>query len=276
MPETKKIPRLLVIEDTPRDRELTVELAKGAGFKVDVAGRLEEAYALLRNNEYRAVISDLDLPQRRISELGEEVTPIELLAAAKEINPNMHVAVYSGARGLAEAINGTGFVAIEKTAGAVQPLKRFFNHARDHPVPEKIIHVEVSALEHYVRHRTPGMPKQDRAVLMATAQSKLHFEQLLSGLSGGRVHRAPEQDISPKRRERRGSGPLSRIDERLFEVESRYGPSKFKVHGEEYAPPPKPAVPPALWKPKKESAGRRAWNFLNTPVGELLRRRRKR
>jgi CheY-like chemotaxis protein len=62
-------PRLLIVEDDPRDAELIAELVREAGIRVEVAPTAAGALEAISRNAPRAVILDLRLPDRR----GDEV-----------------------------------------------------------------------------------------------------------------------------------------------------------------------------------------------------------
>jgi CheY-like chemotaxis protein len=58
-------PRLLIVEDDPRDAELIAELVREAGIRVEVAPTAAIALAAIAQNAPSAVILDLRLPDRR-------------------------------------------------------------------------------------------------------------------------------------------------------------------------------------------------------------------
>jgi signal transduction histidine kinase len=58
-------PRLLIVEDDPRDAELIAELVREAGIRVEVAPTAALALAAIAQNAPSAVILDLRLPDRR-------------------------------------------------------------------------------------------------------------------------------------------------------------------------------------------------------------------
>jgi DNA-binding NtrC family response regulator len=73
LPQTSRVPHLLVVED-----ELAVQAALkkyfvAAGFDVDCAGELEEAEALLATGAYDVVIADLRLSRGQAATEGLEI-----------------------------------------------------------------------------------------------------------------------------------------------------------------------------------------------------------
>lgn len=84
--------RLLLVEDTPRLRELLIEAVHGAGWRIDAASTVREAKDALSAAEYDLLLVDLGLPDGdglglirdlRRKKLG---TPILILTARSSID----------------------------------------------------------------------------------------------------------------------------------------------------------------------------------------------
>ncbi|WP_108661655.1 ATP-binding response regulator [Acuticoccus kandeliae] len=94
MEATGEICNLLLVEDNPADAALTeaiLETANFVPFETTTAGSLRNALSLLRQNDFDAVILDLNLPDSR---------GIDTLIALREDFPRIPVVVVSGANPL--------------------------------------------------------------------------------------------------------------------------------------------------------------------------------
>lgn len=78
---------VLIVDDEVDLRELFSQVIESSGFKTEVAANGHEAYELIQNNSYCAILTDIRMP------MGDGA---ELLVKIKENYPNTPVYVMSG------------------------------------------------------------------------------------------------------------------------------------------------------------------------------------
>ncbi|MCI4678030.1 response regulator transcription factor [Rhodoblastus acidophilus] len=104
--------RLLLIEDTPRLRELLIESVHAAGWRIDAFGTCAEAEEALSTTAYDLLLLDLGLPD------GDG---IELIRALRRQGRRMPILVLTARSAVDERISGLD-------AGADDYLVKPFNH----------------------------------------------------------------------------------------------------------------------------------------------------
>jgi CheY-like chemotaxis protein len=116
--EAAGIPRgsetILVVEDDPHLRELTVSILLDAGYRVIAAGNAEAALDMVKASkpEIQLIVTDVIMPGK---------TGVELVALARAIHPNLRSLFVSGYTGDLVALRG-GLV--PETAFLEKPFTR--------------------------------------------------------------------------------------------------------------------------------------------------------
>ena len=106
--------RILVVDDEPVVRELTVEILKRSGYKPHGVSSAKHALELLDNEPFDLVVSDVVMP---------EMTGVEFLYALRARLPDLPVLLMTG--GSKEPERATNAVAL----GACSLLYKPFSHA---------------------------------------------------------------------------------------------------------------------------------------------------
>jgi DNA-binding NtrC family response regulator len=105
--------RVLVVDDDPALLSLEVALLEAEGHSVTAAEGGQEALALLRQQDFDVVVSDLDMP---------DLTGLDLLERVKEIDPDVVLIICTS--------HGRLDVAVESlTAGAFDFVQKPFDLA---------------------------------------------------------------------------------------------------------------------------------------------------
>ncbi len=107
-------PRVLVVDDEMHTREICVDFLDGTGYSVDSCANGKEALALLSQNSYNILISDIQMP---------EMDGIALLKEAKPLYPEMEIILMTAFGGLASAVDAVRFGAYDYLT---KPLTRDF------------------------------------------------------------------------------------------------------------------------------------------------------
>lgn len=69
--DARRVPTLLLVDDSPFFRDLLAPVLKAAGYRVRVAANASEAFQVLADREISAIVTDLDLPGRNGLDLVE-------------------------------------------------------------------------------------------------------------------------------------------------------------------------------------------------------------
>ncbi|MBW1644798.1 MAG: sigma-54-dependent Fis family transcriptional regulator [Deltaproteobacteria bacterium] len=88
-------PRILVVDDEPRAVSGLVSLLQLDGYPVTGESSPRAALARLRRGDVDILLTDLKMP---------EMDGLQLLAAAKKLDPHLHVVVITGQGGVGEAV----------------------------------------------------------------------------------------------------------------------------------------------------------------------------
>jgi DNA-binding response OmpR family regulator len=104
--------RLLLVEDTPRLRELLVEAVHAAGWRIDAVGTVDEAYEAVATSPYDLLLIDLGLPD------GDG---LDFIRASRRNNLKAPVLVLTARGAIDDRIAGLD-------AGADDYLVKPFNH----------------------------------------------------------------------------------------------------------------------------------------------------
>ncbi len=96
--------KVLVVEDTPLNMELIIEILDGQGFEVDSADDGEKALKLVEKKLYDIILMDIELPGMD----GTEVTKVIKTKPAYKDIPVLALTAYA-MKGDEERLLGKGF-----------------------------------------------------------------------------------------------------------------------------------------------------------------------
>ncbi len=88
-------PRILLVDDDKFDRTFIIDLLAPKSFLIDEAANGNEALALLSENEYELLLSDIYMPG---------ITGIEMIQKIREVDSNLQIILFTGHADLATAI----------------------------------------------------------------------------------------------------------------------------------------------------------------------------
>jgi CheY-like chemotaxis protein len=82
--------RILVVDDDPRVREVLSAMLESAGYEVSLAPNGRDAVAILENQEFTAILTDLVMPEQE---------GIETIKLIRKDYPDLKIIAMSGAFG---------------------------------------------------------------------------------------------------------------------------------------------------------------------------------
>src|SRR4051812_27217826 len=97
-------PRVLLVDDERLLRETTARLLNGAGYQTLTAANGKEAVALLAEQSFDAIVSDIKMP---------EMDGIQLLRAVRERDADVPVVLMTASPDLASAVEAVTFGALQ-------------------------------------------------------------------------------------------------------------------------------------------------------------------
>ena len=107
--------KVLIIDDEQAIRHMVKRLVEKAGYAVEVASDGEEGLALIENNSFDLIITDIIMPKRE---------GLEVITSVRKSQPNVKIIAMSGGG----RFTPEGYLKSAQILGADKTFTKPFNH----------------------------------------------------------------------------------------------------------------------------------------------------